>query len=105
MSVINFNELPGRIYAGRPNGRQARNLFKLETLDKDGESVEVRFPTNAKSISSSFFLGMFGDSIRYAGTREKFYSLYRFNANEQIKKQIDKAIERALVAAKFTGMN
>lgn len=101
MTKVDFSKIAGRIYAGRPNGIKARSLFDIENCDSMQGKVEVIFPENARSISSSFFLGMFGDSIRKFGSKEKFQSHYAFKANPQISKQIDKVIDRALVAMAF----
>jgi len=101
MTKVDFSKIAGRIYAGRPNGIKARSLFKIENCDSLEGKVEVIFPENARSISSSFFLGMFGESIRKFGSKEKFQSHYTFRANKQIINQIDKVIDRALVAMAF----
>ncbi len=101
MAKIDFHDIAGRIYAGRPNGIKARDFFNVENLDIDDERVDVIFPDNARSISSSFFLGMFGESIRKAGSKSEFQKHYHFKTNQHIQKQIDKVLDRAMVAMNY----
>lgn len=66
-----------RVFAGRDRGSNVRNQNKLDKLDKEGKVVEVFVPEDVFSINSSFFLGMFGPSIRQLG-EEEFRRRYRF---------------------------
>lgn len=101
MPTIDFSKVAGRIYAGRPNGVNAREYFNLSELELEENDVQVIFPENARSISSSFFLGMFGDSIRRAGSKSAFMQHFRFQANPHISQQIDKVVDRAVVAMNY----
>lgn len=98
---IDFNIVAGRVYVGRQNGQAARTYFKVAEYDKDIDcSIEVIFPDNARTLASSFFLGMFGDSVREAGCKEAFLKRFKFKANEQIMKEIEVGISEALSAGK-----
>lgn len=68
-----------RIYAGRDRGEWVRAQERLAELDhqNDVEVIEVQVPVNTFSVTSSFFLGMFGDSIRELGEAE-FRRRYQF---------------------------
>lgn len=97
--VINFEKLGGRVYVGRPGGVQARKYFKIEEHEHDSNfPIEVRFPDNARTLTSSFFLGMFGNSVRVAGSREDFLKRFKFRANSQILAEVDAGIVEALSA-------
>ena len=99
-TVLDLTKLGGRVYVGRPNGRMARDYFKVENIEKENQfPVSVIFPDDARTLTSSFFLGMFGKSVRTAGTRDEFYSRYKFNANKQILEEIELGITEALIAS------
>lgn len=101
--TINFEKLAGRVYVGRSNGTKAREHFELSKYDNDDSyTVIVNFPDNAKTLSSSFFLAMFGESIEKAGSKESFVQRYRFHAKEHILTQINQAINRALVSVRMS---
>jgi hypothetical protein len=98
--IIDFAKIGVKAYVGRPNGEKARKHFDVESFDGDMtcDILEVKFPETTKTVSSSFFLGMFGQSIIKAGGREAFEKRFTFIAKEHIKNQINKSIERALVS-------
>ncbi|MDG3075169.1 hypothetical protein [Bacillus halotolerans] len=85
-----------KVFSGREQGKQARKKLKIETLDKSQNiSVEVKFPEDTMSLSPSFFLGLFGPSIRKLGETD-FKQKYQFKCKEFILESIDSAITRAL---------
>jgi hypothetical protein len=97
--IVDFSSIGVRAYVGRPNGENAREYFHIDEFDNSsGELIEVKFPETTKTISSSFFLGMFGKSIISAGGKEAFNKRFKFFAKEHIKNQIDKSVDRALVS-------
>lgn len=101
--TIDFGKLAGRVYIGRSNGTQARRHFKVANIDNDENCVvTINFPENAKTISSSFFLAMFGESIEKAGSKESFEKRFKFNAKDHIKSQINQAIDRAIVSVRMS---
>jgi hypothetical protein len=100
--VIDFDRVGGRVYIGRPNGEMAREHFDVHQYDVDSDAVvEVRIPDNARTMSSSFFLGMFGESVTLAGSKDRFEQRFVFKASEHINNQINDAINRALVSIHF----
>ena len=97
--VIDLTTLGGRVYVGRPNGKQARKYFNLDNIETDNTyPVEILFPEDARTLTSSFFLGMFGDSVRKAGSKDAFLTRFNFKANERILKEVYKGIADALIA-------
>ena len=66
-----------KVFSGREAGYTCREFFKLDELDKAGTEITVTIPEEVYSVNSSFFLGMFGDSIRSLG-KDRFRSQYQF---------------------------
>ncbi|MEZ8102852.1 hypothetical protein [Vibrio bivalvicida] len=98
--TVDLRSIAGRVYVGRPRGKSARNYFKIEEYERDGSfPVTVIFPDNAKTLASSFFLGMFGESVRKAGSREEFLKRFKFYASNQIMNEIEVGISEALSAS------
>jgi hypothetical protein len=98
--VIDFEKLGGRVYVGRPAGVLARKHFKIEEYEnQENFPIEVHFPENARTLTSSFFLGMFGNSVRTAGSRDNFLKRFIFKANKQILAEVNAGIDEALSAA------
>lgn len=93
---IDFATIEGPVYTGRDRGERLRQHFKLDEIDLAQEAVRVVIPADTYSISSSFFLGMFGPSVVNAGSREAFYGRYSFETDDFLKEVIDGHIQRAL---------
>lgn len=97
--VIDFHKFGGRVYVGRPGGEEARRIFKIAEYDNEPNiQIDVIFPENARTLTSSFFLGMFGDSVLKAGSRDRFLARFIFKANKQITAEIEAGISEALTA-------
>ena len=79
--MSNFANKPTRVYAGRDWGREARQVARLDELDRMDVTVEVYVPLDVYSVNSSFFLAMFGPSIRALG-EESFRERYRFTGRD-----------------------
>jgi hypothetical protein len=93
---IDFAKIEGPVYTGRPRGEALRKKFDLDSIDRSTRTVQVTIPDETYSISSSFFLGMFGDSIVALGSRDAFLQKYSFVANEVFQAVIDSCIGRVL---------
>lgn len=83
--------------SGKLRGESAREYFGLDRLDEDDQQVTVVFPEELYAISSSFFLGMFSLSIRKFG-EEKFLKKYKFQADENMQRQIRHGVKRATMS-------
>jgi hypothetical protein len=59
----------------------------------DNNEFEIRIPKDIFQMTSSFFLGMFGDAIRFLGA-ENFRRRFRF-----IGKDIDDVVEEGIQEA------
>ena len=94
--IIDFKSLGGPVYIGRERGEKARNKLKLDEIDFSDKVVDVVIPDDTYSVNSSFFLGLFGKSIRNAGNRDNFLGKYKFICKDIFKDSVEKGITRAL---------
>ncbi|WP_374593006.1 hypothetical protein [Sphingosinicella sp.] len=96
---IDMSELTGGLVlnlAGHDRGLAARELFKVAELDRAGHPVEVTFPENFRQVSSSFFQGMFSESVRFLGSVENFFAHYLFNAPAHVRAKLVDYAEQTL---------
>lgn len=84
-----------KVFAGRERGKYWRTQFHLDSLDAATEPVTVIIPDDVISLNISFFLNLFGESIRKLG-REGFKAHYTFQCDEVLRPVIDQGIEQAL---------
>ena len=94
--TIDFANIEGPVYTGRDRGERLRSDLHLDQLDAAGDIIEVRIPEETYTISSSFFLGLFGPSVVNAGSKERFYMRYRFHSPSFLTDIIDRYVSRAL---------
>jgi len=90
----NYQDKDVRVFAGRDRGATARKATGLDDHDKRDELVEVHIPPETFAMNSSYFLAMFGQSIRTLGA-EGFRRKYRFTGRD-IKETIESGIKDAL---------
>jgi hypothetical protein len=95
-STIDLGKIEGTVYTGRDRGEGLRSVFKIDGLDGEPVEVEVLIPPTVISISSSFFLGLFGPSVVRLGDRDAFYKKYSFKTTEFLRSIIDSYVNRAL---------
>jgi len=98
-SSIDINRLTdGRVLnlAGHDRGLAARDSFDLARLDKESEAIAVHFPDGFRQLSSSFFQGMFADSVRQSGSVKAFFEHYRFDAPAHIRTKLADYAEQIL---------
>lgn len=95
-SRIDFNQIQGPVYSGRDRGERLRAELDLDGLDLAVAPVTVEIPEGTYTISSSFFLGLFGPSVAKAGSKDAFYSHYRFITPSFLKDVLDGYVTRAL---------
>ena len=94
--VIDFSKFGGPVYSGRAKGELARADLELDAHDANNCHARVIIPEGTFSVTSSFFLGLFGKSVRHAESRDEFLKRYKFNTPDTLKKIIDLFILRAL---------
>ena len=99
MDVINIESLTKgevRNLSGHDRGLAARAEFGLDQLDECEEAVEVRFPEDFRGVSSSFFQGLFAESVQHSGSVDRFFEHYRFAAPNHILAQLFDYAQQAL---------
>ena len=84
-----------RVFAGRERGKHWRSEFSLDDLDVGREPVHVLIPDDVIAINISFFLSMFGKSVRTLG-KENFRTHYKFEVPAELLPLIDLGIEQAV---------
>lgn len=93
---IDFGRMGGPLFSGREKGRLNREKYHLDDIDSSESQVEVIIPDNTYSITSSFFMGLFGKSIREIGDRNEFFQKYRFRMPDKFRNKVEIYIDRAL---------
>lgn len=91
---IDFAKLGMPVFTGRDRGAEARKQLKLDSI-KDGEIVTIIIPEDTYTVTSSYFLGLFGNSVRTLG-RDKFIETFKFEAPKHIVVKLDDWISRAI---------
>jgi hypothetical protein len=98
-TVIDLNQArtspAAKVFAGRERGKYWRVQFGLDSLDSASQEIRVLIPEDVISLNISFFLNLFGESIRKLG-REKFKEHYRFQSDPILLPVIEQGIDQAL---------
>lgn len=89
-------------FTGRPEGKEVRIKLQLNERDGDDKMYVVVLPANTSSFNSSFFLGLFFDSIRRLGGVEAFKNKYQLSLDKLsdglkfvIQKNLDECFRKA----------
>ena len=82
--------------SGRPLGNQQRKIWKIDQEEEQYEEIVIIIAPHILSISSSFFLGFLGKSVRKCGTREAFLQKYKFQCSSSIMVSVEEGIKDAL---------
>jgi hypothetical protein len=83
------------VYVGRANGVAARKRFRVDRYDAENGEVTVVIPTDTYSLNSSFFLGLFGLSLKRFGSKERFLAHYKFDAPEHVMSTLESVLDTA----------
>jgi hypothetical protein len=97
ISLETYRDSGSKIFSGRPRGERVRQSATLAALEDNGFSFEIFVPEDLYSVTSSFFLGMFGDSIRKLG-EEEFRRRYKF-CGKNISRVVEEGIREAQKSA------
>jgi hypothetical protein len=83
------------VFAGRERGKYWRERFKLDELDILTDPIQVVIPPDVISLNISFFLNLFGESVRRLG-RDAFLAHYHFISDPILEPLISQGIDQAL---------
>lgn len=86
-----------KVFSGKDFGMKVRKELDLDGLDSTDTKVIINIPNDIISLNSSFFLGLFGPSVRKLN-KYGFKYKYIFNYNDDLilEVSIENGIERAL---------
>lgn len=84
-----------KVLSGRKIGKEHRKKFHLNRLDEEDDIINIIIPDDIYSINTSYFLELFGPSIRKLG-EDKFRKKYVFECDDVIRLNIEDFIELAL---------
>lgn len=95
--LVDLSKLSGRVFIGRPNGREARKYFEIDKLDPETSKIIFKVPENTISVNSSFFLGLFAQDILKLKDYDKFFEYVDISAlPERFQNQLKSAVKRTL---------
>lgn len=95
INLENYRGAKSRVFSGREEGKKVRKRLQLDHLDTQDQIIEIIIPDDTIAINSSFFLGLFGGSVRALG-EDVFRSKYQFLCKSALNKSINDGIQRAL---------
>lgn len=96
IDLSNYKRKESKMFSGRNNGKDARKRSKIEIKEEECKEIIIDVPSDTMSINSSFFLGMFGISVRKLGD-SAFREKYKFKTdNQSIITNIEEGIAWAL---------
>lgn len=82
---VDLSQVAGPVYSGRDRGEALREKYSLDAKEDEAETVDVLIPITAYTVSSSFFLGLLGPSVRKCGSVDLFERKFRFTAPDFLK--------------------
>ncbi|ABF42399.1 hypothetical protein Acid345_3398 [Candidatus Koribacter versatilis Ellin345] len=95
IDLIEYRLPETKTYSGRVRGEFVRRQMKLEQLDSQIEVVQIVIPADTFSVNMSFFLGLFGDSVRTLG-KHGFFEHYSFLAPAPLLRILNRYADEAL---------
>jgi hypothetical protein len=84
------------VLSGRDKGEEVRKFLSLDANDGAPGVFTVKVPTQVLSLNSSFFLGLFGPSVKKLGPLD-FDAKYRFECAPIILEDIERGKREALL--------
>lgn len=95
IQLSRFTSAESMLMSGRERGVELRRKLNLDVVDFHPEQCSVCVPEHIISLNSSFFQGLFGESVRRLG-EAKFRAKYEFSATQPILDDVDRGIRDAL---------
>jgi hypothetical protein len=91
-----FKDPNVKFYSGRPRGEAVRKELRLDENENRENNIVVKVPTDVDTIHSSFFLGLFGISVRKCQSKEAFLKKFQFECSHGVSEDVIEGIEQAL---------
>ena len=82
---VDLTSVSGPVYSGRDRGEALRAKYGMDAKEDGADIVDVVIPASTYTVSSSFFLGLLGPSVRKCGSVDLFEKKYRFTAPEFLR--------------------
>lgn len=92
-----FRKNGSRMFSGREFGLEVREKIDLDNKDKDDKCYEIIVSDDTIAINSSFFGGLFSESVYVLGVdrfREKY--IFKNEFDKPLKPTIQKDIEEGI---------
>ena len=94
--TIDFGQLGAPSFIGRDRGERARMKLNLAVEEQRCEKITVIVPEYVFTVSSSYFLGLFGESIKAAGSSDRFFQKFDFQCPDFLMHDFEKYVEITL---------
>ena len=101
--MLDLSKVAGPVYTGRERGEALRAKYELDAKEDAVEVVDVVIPASTYTVSSSFFLGLFGPSVIKCGSVSRFRSKYRFKGPEFLQPVLEGHAALALQGRRILG--
>lgn len=98
LDLAEYQSEGAKIFAGRQRGSFVRNAAQIASLSDSKDELEVLVPEGTYVVTSSFFLALFGQTIRDLGA-EEFRRRVHFSGRN-IARVVEQSIYEAIEAAK-----
>ena len=102
INLGSFQQKDSLVFSGRPNGESVRKELELDKYDKTDVTFEIIIPEDTLSVNTSFFLGLFGDSVRAMG-KDIFKKRFQFKGEKVILDSMESDIDEALKKSNVLG--
>lgn len=96
LDLAQYRSPNSKVFSGRARGERVRTEENLDRFDNSDEKIIVKIPDDVFSFNTSFFLGLFGKSVRSAGSREEFRRKFIFQSPDYLEVDIEGGIADAL---------
>jgi hypothetical protein len=97
LDLRKYQSSDSKVFAGRERGAFVRDAAQLSDFERSSDDLEVHVPEATYAISSSFFLALFGETIRQLGG-QAFRRRVHFRG-----KDISSLVEQAIWEAEQAG--
>lgn len=90
-----FLQKGSKVLSGREYGEEKRKVSRIDSIEKENDTIIITVPSYIYSINTSFFLGFFGPSVKMYG-KEGFFNKYEFHCSKFTRSKLDLDADRAL---------